>query len=58
MKANDCVCFNCQNHELLKTGQDYDCGCESGPFFDQEACDECKHKEDCPVPRNKELYSI
>lgn len=59
MKSEDCVCFNCDTHKQIMSGSDdfYDCACESGPFYDEEACGECPHREKCDVAKNPHNYS-
>ena len=45
MKPSECVCYDCPIHTAICQGdesEDYDCACESGPFFDEEACGQCK----------------
>jgi len=57
MKPDTCVCFACPNMKDIRVGQDYDCGCDTAPIWDEEACSECYHKDYCDVAINPHLYS-
>lgn len=57
MKSEDCVCYFCNLHKDIMAGiGEYDCACESGPFYDEEACGACKYRDTCDVPHESELY--
>ena len=58
MRPEDCICFNCEIHKdvMADRGDDWDCACESGPFYDEIACSLCQYNDRCDVALHPEKY--
>lgn len=58
MKPEECICYNCGEFKAQLAGEDYDCACESGPVYNEQACTTCQYKDVCDVPMNRMNYPL